>query len=237
MKIMLDGTLTFPQLKDNISEDPQKPKQINRERASMNRCPTNEEQQAIQLLKKGNLAGLEILVRHHQVKAVHAAILILHDRLLAEEIVQSAFFQAYQKINQFDETRPFGPWFYRSVINAAIKEAQRHKRTLSVEDALESESASAAGWLLDPESCPEDLVIGAETRQAVWNALKHLKPEQRAVVVMRYFLQMSEKEMTQKLNHPLSTVKWRLYDARQRLVKLLTGTHSDPSKGMEDDHE
>ena len=66
--------------------------------------PSLEEQQAISRLKQGDLGGLEILVRHYQVKAVYAAYLIVRDLKLAEDIVQSAFLQAAQKIHQFDET-------------------------------------------------------------------------------------------------------------------------------------
>ena len=68
-----------------------------------------EEQRAIQRLKRGDLGGLEVLVGHHQVRAVRTAYLIVRERALAEDVVQGAFVKAYEKINRFDETRPFGP--------------------------------------------------------------------------------------------------------------------------------
>ncbi len=83
------------------------------------------EQQAIRLLQQGNIEGLETLVQAYQVRAVHTAVLITHERQLAEDVVQDAYLQAYRKIAQFDERRPFGPWFLKIVINAARKAAQR----------------------------------------------------------------------------------------------------------------
>ena len=101
---------------------------------------------AIACLKQGNIAGLDVLVQKHQVEAVHAALLIVRDRVLAEDIVQNAFLQAYRKIDQFDAHRPFGPWFLRIVINAAIQEARRQKRVVSLEDDELEESGIVMAW-------------------------------------------------------------------------------------------
>jgi RNA polymerase sigma factor (sigma-70 family) len=68
------------------------------------------------------------------------------------------------------------------------------------------------------------LEIG-ESRQVVRLALDRLTPEQRAVVVMRYFLDMSEAEMSAKLKRPTSTIKWWLRVARERLRHLLRSPH------------
>jgi len=61
-------------------------------------------------------------------------------------------------------------------------------------------------------------------RGIILKAMQSLAPEQRAVIVMRYFLEMSEADMVAKLERPLSTVKWWLRDARDRLRKLLSST-------------
>ncbi len=59
---------------------------------------------------------------------MRAAYLICRDRPLAEDVVQSAFAKAYEKIKTFGGGRPFGPWFTRMVVNDAIKAASRRKR-------------------------------------------------------------------------------------------------------------
>ena len=67
-----------------------------------------EDRIAISRIKQGDLNGLEILVNRYQVRAVHAAYLVVYDRALAEDTVQTAFVKVAERIDQFDEQpRPF----------------------------------------------------------------------------------------------------------------------------------
>jgi len=176
-----------------------------------------EEREAIARLKRGDIGGLEALVRKYQVQAVRTAYLITRDRALAEDIVQAAFLRAYERIGQFDARRSFGPWFLRSVVNDALKAAARRKRQVSLEAGSEGEETSLA----DPGPGPADLTEAAETRQTVWAALGKLPPAQRVTIVQRYYLNLSEVEMADELACPPGTVKWRLHAARKRLRTLL----------------
>src|SRR5262249_3357250 len=99
--------------------------------------------------------------------------------------------------------------------------ARRQKRFISLEEAQEEETSKVAEWLMDPDPSPEFMMETQETRQIVWKALGELTAEQRAVVIMRHFLEMSETEMTQKLGRPLTTIRWRLKTARNQLRKIL----------------
>jgi len=189
------------------------------------------DQTAIACLKQGNIAGLAVLVQKYQVEAVHAALLIVRDRDQAEDIVQNAFLQAYRKIDQFNDLRPFGPWFLRIVIHAALKAADQQKRGLPLEE-LESGGLEAE-WLIDPSLGPETLAETAEMREIVWRAMAQLTPDQRAAVVLHYFLDKNEREMIQELNRPRTTIKWWLHAARQRLRKLLQPMFSSDAERQE----
>lgn len=87
-----------------------------------------DERNAIAQLKRGDIHGLDMLMRIYQVRALRAAFVITRDLPLAEDLVQSAFVRAYERIEQFDETRPFGPWFLRSAVNSAATAADRRRR-------------------------------------------------------------------------------------------------------------
>jgi RNA polymerase sigma-70 factor (ECF subfamily) len=180
-----------------------------------------EEQIAVSRLKQGDLNGLETLVSRYQAQAVHAAYLILYDRPLAEDVVQTAFIKVAERIHQFDNERPFAPWFFRIVINDALKVARKQKRHVSLEEQLDEPTAHLAKWLTDPGPHPEQLVEQKETRQIILKAIQSLPPEQRAVIVMRYFLDVSLLDMSAKMGRPLSTIKWWLRDARKRLRGLI----------------
>src|ERR1700694_1420163 len=101
-----------------------------------------EEREAIKRLQRGEIGGLEFLVRQEQVRAVRAAYLITPDAPLAQDVVQSAFVKAYERISQFDLERPFGPWFLTSVLHDAVKAARQRDRHLSI-DGLADDPASS----------------------------------------------------------------------------------------------
>jgi len=180
-----------------------------------------EDQIAISRLKQGDLNGLEALVHRYQARAVHAAYMIVYDRPLAEDVVQTAFVKVAEHIQQFDEERPFAPWFFRMVVNDALKSAKKQRRQVSLDEQPDHPAAQLAKWLVDPGMQPDQVVEQKETRQIILKAISSLPPGQRAVIVMRYFLEMSMSDMSAKTGRPLSTIKWWLRDARQRLRGLM----------------
>ena len=91
-----------------------------------------EEREAVARLKAGDIGGLETLVQMYQVQALRTAYLVTRGRHLAEDIVQTAFLRAYERIGQFDAQRSFGPWFLRSVVNAALGRLPPEQRTAIV---------------------------------------------------------------------------------------------------------
>ncbi|MDQ5826436.1 MAG: RNA polymerase sigma factor [Chloroflexota bacterium] len=175
-----------------------------------------DDEQAIARLKRGDIGGLEALVRRYHTQAIQAAYLIVDDRALAEDVAQSAFVTAYERIATFDTTRPFRPWFLRSVVYSAMKVASRRRDV--------SYDAGNGGEEIDipaPEPGLLDTLEAAETREEVLAAIEQLSPGQRAAVVMKYYLDLSDAEVSQRLMVPEGTVRRRLHDARKRLRKLL----------------
>jgi RNA polymerase sigma-70 factor, ECF subfamily len=180
-----------------------------------------EDQIAISRIKRGDLNALEFLVNRYQVRAVHAAYLIVYDRELAEDIVQTAFVKVAERIHQFDEERPFAPWFFRIVVNDALKAANGLKQTISLDEHVDDSPAQLAAWLTDSNPLPEQLLEQKEIRQNILKAIQSLPPEHRAVIVMRYFLNLSEADMSTRMDRPLSTIKWWLREARKHLRHLI----------------
>jgi RNA polymerase sigma-70 factor (ECF subfamily) len=175
-----------------------------------------QDSDAIARLQRGDISGLEHLVRRYQTIALQAAFLTTRDYALAEDIVQAAFLRAYERIGQFDARRPFGPWFLRSVVNAALMAVTRHPHVsldAQAEDAPEQFAGAAPG--------PEAVLEAAETKAAIWTALEQLSPGQRAAIVLRYYGDRSDAEMAAALDCTPGTVRRRLHDARLRLRRLL----------------
>jgi RNA polymerase sigma-70 factor, ECF subfamily len=187
-----------------------------------------DEQQAIQRLKANDISGLEFLVMRHQVKAVRTAYLITRDVGLAEDIVQDAFIRAYRAMGGFDAARPFEPWFLRSVVNASVKLMLKSARQVQVgdDDADEFVLTELAAQVESVESQVESM----EVQGQIWAAMQELSVRQRAVVVQRYFLGMSEAEMAKESGTATGTIKWLLNAARERLRGLLGDAHRRSGK-------
>ena len=177
-----------------------------------------DERAAVERLKRGDVGGLETLVDRYHTRAARAAYLIVRDRALAEDVAQGAFVRAYERIGGFDADRPFGPWFMRVVVNDAVEAARRRERIASREVGGAEE---ALARLADPDAGPHERAEAAEVRRRVWLALEELPPLQRAAIVQRYYLGMSEAEMAGIAESPPGTIKRRLHDARKGLSKLL----------------
>ena len=165
-------------------------------------------------LSRGDIAALGTLVRRYQTKALRAAYLITHDLAQAEDVVSNAFLRVFERAEQFDSQRPFGPWFYRIVVNDAINAVRRRDRTTT------SEYTGMTRRSVDSTD-PEAAAVLNDERRAVRDALARLTPSQRGAVVMRYFLELSESEMAERTGRSRGTVKRHLHDARSRMKQLL----------------
>ena len=177
-----------------------------------------DDRAAVERLKGGDVGGLEALVGRYHTRATRAAYLVVRDAALAEDVAQSAFVRAFERIGGFDADRPFGPWFMKVVLREAVEVARRRERAASKEVRGAEEILAR---LADPAAGPHGLAEAEEARRRVWQALEELPPVQRASIVQRYYLGLSEAEMSERGGAPPGTIKRRLHDARKSLSKLL----------------
>jgi RNA polymerase sigma-70 factor (ECF subfamily) len=136
---------------------------------------------------------------------------LLGDTQLAEELVQDAFTSVWRKATSFDPDRAsFATWLYRVARNRAVDlNRRRRARPESVgEDPLRGVSGG-------PE--PEADVDGWDMARA----LSSLPSEHREVLTMAYFEGLSQREISQRIDLPLGTVKSRTTAALKRLRRAL----------------
>jgi RNA polymerase sigma-70 factor (ECF subfamily) len=184
----------------------------------------DSETKAIRRLKRGDIGGLEELVTRYQEKAVRTAFLVTQDQALAEEVVQETFVRIFKRSHQFDESRPFEPYLLRSIVNAAVNEVKRRKKWETQQD--NEEDFSAMELLLDQAASVETQAERNQLKKEISDAVVRLSPRQRVVIVQKYYLGLSEKEMADELQAAAGTVKWLLHAARRRLRQLLGSQRS-----------
>jgi RNA polymerase sigma-70 factor, ECF subfamily len=143
----------------------------------------------------GSERAVEELFARHWPDAYRTALLIAHDRAAAEDIAQEAFVSALRALPRFDRRRPLRPWLHRIVVNRAIDWARARKLRAEIDvDAVP-----------EPAAPPADLGLGE-----LGAAIARLSPEHRAVVVMRYLLELTPGEIAEMLEVPRGTVNSRL---------------------------
>jgi RNA polymerase sigma-70 factor (ECF subfamily) len=150
----------------------------------------------VRAAQRGSERAVEELFARHWPDAYRTALLIAHDRAAAEDIAQEAFVSALRALPRFDRSRPLRPWLHRIVVNRAIDWARARRLRREVD-------AGAAPEAVAPP--PVELGLGA-----VGEALAGLSPEHRAVVVMRFLLELTPGEIAAALDLPRGTVNSRL---------------------------
>jgi RNA polymerase sigma factor (sigma-70 family) len=150
--------------------------------------------------RRGDGDAYEALVREHEQAAFRTAFLIVGSAADAEDVAQDAFVKAYRALGRFRVGSPFRPWLLRIVGN----EARNHRRavgrrTFHQQRALVLEAVPAA----DAE------VLRRDERRQVLAAVERLDEKERAAIVGRYFLGLTDAEAAAALGVPRATVKMR----------------------------
>jgi RNA polymerase sigma-70 factor (sigma-E family) len=127
------------------------------------------------------------------------AFLLTGDHHLAEDLAQEAFVRVGSRLRHVSP-ETFGPYVRRTVVNLA----HSHFRRLAVRRKYSGRIESDARQRM--AAC-ESGRTDTETREQLWDALQHLPPRQRAAIVCRYYLDLSEAETAQALGVSVGTVK------------------------------
>ena len=172
------------------------------------------ERRLVREAQGGSREAVEALFRAHWPRAHRAAYLVVHDGAAAEDIAQEAFLAALRALDRFDRRRPFGPWLYRIVVNRAID----HARARSLRHEVRSEGDESTAPDL-PERPYSDEVLAA---------LAALPLDRRAVVVLRYVLELTPGEIAAALDLPRGTVNSRLRRGLDALRAQLSDGREEP---------
>jgi RNA polymerase sigma-70 factor (sigma-E family) len=155
------------------------------------------------------------LYQAHALGLIRVAYLMLGERQAAEDVVQEAFAGLYRRWDKLSDPGKALPYVRSSVLNGCRTQLRRHGRAPAV---------TAAAGLADaalPVVSPESAVLSAEQRRSVLRALRQLPPRQREVLVLRFYLDLSEPEIAAAMGIGPSTVRSTAHRALGALGRLL----------------
>ena len=174
---------------------------------------TIAEAECLKLARRGDQTVFTIIVETYQNPVYNLCYQMLGNPQAAEDAAQETFWRAYKNLDRYDDKRPFPTWLLSIAAHYCIDQ-QRRKRLPSIGlDEIIEYSAE------DPAPNPESVAIKSEFSEDVQRQLAQLSEGDRAVLVLRYWHELSEDEICETLNISKSAVKSRLHRARQHLAK------------------
>lgn len=159
-------------------------------------------------------AALDTWVRGRYERAYRTAVMICGNRADAEEAVQDAFLRVWRFRDALPDDGRRNAWLYRVLVNACYsklrQEIPRRER--------ERERLDAGADPREPAESPEQAVERSVAGDALDATLRDLPEPLRVVIVLRYYADLSEREIATAIRRRPGTVKSRLHDARRRLA-------------------
>lgn len=169
--------------------------------------------QLVRQAQQGNHDAYAQVIGRFQDMAFAGAYAMLGDAGLAQDAAQEAFMEAYMSLSKLREPAAFPGWFRRIIIKQSDRQLRCRKVTLVPFEA----SAPTPSPLPDPAFILEK----QQTHADVHTAVAALPTNQRLVITLFYIQGYSQKEIAAFLECPVTTIKKRLFDARQKLKENL----------------
>jgi RNA polymerase sigma-70 factor, ECF subfamily len=170
------------------------------------------ERELVIRVQRGAAEAFDGLVAAHLRRARVIAFRLMQNHDDADDLVQDAFLRALERIDGFDPGRPFGPWFFRLLVNTGV-DTLRRLRVRGTEDTPMEVPAR------DPR--PDQHVERLEIRSRFDEALADLPPRQRLIVWAHEVDGMDTREIAQTTGTSQATVRWHLHAGRKALRSAL----------------
>lgn len=164
-------------------------------------------------LKDGDRQALEDVYRLFYDSVFQAAFFVIKDSGLAEDVVHDVFLKVYNKIEQVRDPAKLEYWLRRIAINEARGMLRQRSKWVPLSGHERHDD--------DQSLSPEHSLLTQEDRAIMEAIMAHLKPAHRQAVYLKYFEDLSLAEIGAALKISVSTVKTRLFHARQKIRKLL----------------
>ena len=188
------------------------------------------DERLVEAFQAGDLASFDLLVLRWERKVQGTVYRVLGTEEDARDVTQEAFLKAFRSLHAFKGEARFSSWLYQIALNLCRDRLRRKRGKAFVSlDNVEEEGGLPA----QPGLSPYDLAERSALRGLVREALGELPDEQREVIVLKEYQELTFVEIAEILDVPLSTVKTRLYrglvSLRGRLERQgLRGTAAVP---------
>lgn len=184
------------------------------------RMQSLNDQQLVNAYNAGNHQAFAELLSRHKEKIYTSIYLFVRNDAVAEDIFQDTFVKIIESLRRgrYSEEGKFLPWAMRIAYNLCIDNYRKNKRAPKV---TTSEGFDIFNILDFTEDNAEDMMVKNEARAKVRKLIDELPPEQREVVVLRHYADMSFKEIAKMTDVSINTALGRMRYALINMRKMI----------------
>ncbi len=166
------------------------------------------DEELVEACQSGEASAFDVLVARWEDRIRGAAYRFLGSDEEARDVAQEAFLRAYQAIGTFKKEARFSSWLYQIATNLCRDRLRRRKTRATVSlEALEE----SGPVMVETRPGADERLLERDLARAVRRAVSELPEEQREVVILKEYQELTFLEIAQALDVPVSTVKTRLY--------------------------
>jgi RNA polymerase sigma-70 factor (ECF subfamily) len=184
--------------------------------------PQTSDEKLVMATLLGDMSAFDELVRRFRGAVILVAQQALGSREAAEDVAQEAFLLAFKALPQLQDLSKFAGWLCSIARHRARRIAAREGRSESMEPSRIDHLLLTHSQELT--SHPAEAFLRKSAQADIPTALAQLPAEHRIVLQLRYYEEWSVARIAAFLSLPITTVKWRLHQGRERMRRQLTKT-------------
>lgn len=173
----------------------------------------------IRQAKEGSQISFNFLLDHFWSDVYQYQLKRTHNDNDAEDITIQSFSRAFDKIDTFNEQYKFKTWLITISKNIHIDLVRKNKSSINLETSKAQEEEAYA--VPDDTPSPEDKIITEQNLAKLLRDIKQLKPKYQQVIHLRYFQELTYKEISEQIGEPMNNVKVKLLRAKKLLAEII----------------
>lgn len=189
----------------------------------------------VEAARRGDKDAFGGLVRRYERRLIRVILRFVPDQELSRDLAQETFLRVYERLDQFDPSRRFGPWMFQIGVNLTLDYLRRRKRRGRW--ALFTDTPAERA----PEPEVADPRAAIDLSQEVRAVLERVPEKYRTVLILRDLEGFTTSEIAAVLGRKEATIRWRLIEARNRFQRLWNkrqGSDASPAnESSDDEHE
>jgi len=182
----------------------------------------------VELVLAGEQDAFEVLVERYKDAVQNLAYRMLGNVTEAEDVTQEVFVRAYTQLATYKSAHKFSTWLLSIASHLAIDQLRR-RRFL----ALPLEDVPFLEWIADSGTGPEQSALQGEEHDEIQAYLQRLPSKYRAVILLRYWYDLSYEEIATALHLTPALVKARLHRARELLARYIKDNKQDEEEQID----